>query len=72
MQFFFALSALVALAAAAPVAEPDLATRGVGIFQGSNSGIGSWFNAYNDGTNGNSWCHYPYNVRCRHPPRWVM
>jgi len=34
---------------------------GPSAFKGNQTGIGSWFNANNDGTNGNSWCGYPYN-----------
>ena len=30
-------------------------------FLGPQSGIGSWFYTDADGTNGNSWCGYPYN-----------
>eukprot|EP01088_Endostelium_zonatum_P007218 TRINITY_DN19412_c0_g1_i1.p1 TRINITY_DN19412_c0_g1~~TRINITY_DN19412_c0_g1_i1.p1 ORF type:complete len:169 (-),score=30.84 TRINITY_DN19412_c0_g1_i1:84-590(-) len=30
-------------------------------FTGHNQGIGSWFHADHDGTNGKSWCGYPYN-----------
>ena len=30
-------------------------------FSGAQSGIGSWFYTDADGTNGNSWCGYPYN-----------
>ncbi|KAL1622333.1 hypothetical protein SLS56_008770 [Neofusicoccum ribis] len=31
-----------------------------GFFEGPQTGIGSWFRSTNDGTNGNSWCSYPY------------
>ncbi len=39
-----------------------LAAAGVTSFTGTNSGIGSWYNANSaqDSTNGRSWCEFPY------------
>jgi hypothetical protein len=40
-----------------------LAAAGVTSFTGTNSGIGSWYNADSaqDSTNGRSWCEFPYD-----------
>lgn len=60
MPSFASFAAAISIAVLAR-AETHSVNLPSGFFNGPQTGIGSWFTAVSEGTNGKSWCGYPYS-----------